>query len=321
MSLHPENIYKLVTKEDSSHFHKILGGVVLINYIYRYGFYFIHGHMNLVYPIDIYLLFLHALLSVSSLIFHISNVRNPKQPMIYPEYRLHSILFALRSVGCCLVHYYSWGYKNIIIICASTLILADVITKYYNPNSKNGKTMRNMPFEKSIKIEEQNKITMMHSYSQIGATLFMFGNIDSAFSPMFAIQLAAFLMTLVRKGIIDAYIWHLIYSLTLWINYLLFTSFTPGFFLLLQIIFYIHYCIVFPYNVNKYVAWIFHFSFLLYYKDFGYEQIINKFIYDKYSIEWYYFIRFVIVLSYSILLYRYTSILWKKPSIYIENKE
>ena len=308
MSLHPENIYKLVTKEDSSHFHKILGGLCLLNYVYRYGFYICYGHMNFVYPIDIYFLFLHALLSVSSLIFHISNVRNPQKPMIYPEYRMHSILFSLRSISCCLVHYYSVGYKYNIIICGSTFILADIITKYYNPTGKNGKTMRNMPFDKSISIENQNIITIMHSYSQIGATIFMFGNIDSAFSPMFAIQLAAFLMTLVRKGIIDSYLWHLIYSLSLWINFLLFTSVTPGWFILFQIIFNIHYNIIFHYKINKYVAWIIHFFIITYYKELGYQDKIDFYIQEKYKTEWYYFIRFFIIASLTILFYKYRSL-------------
>jgi hypothetical protein len=206
-------------------------------------------------------------------------------------------------------------------ICGSTLIIADVITKYYNPSGKNGKTMRNMPFDPSIKIEDQNQITMMHSYSQIGATLFMFGNIDSAFSPMFAIQLAALLMTLVRKGIIDAYMWHLIYSMSLWINYLLFTSFTPGFFLLLQIIFYLHYCIVFKYQINKYVAWTAHFILMSYFKEGGYEQSVNQYIYNTYGKEWNYFIKGGVILTYVFLLIRYRSLylyLWRKPKVNVK---
>jgi hypothetical protein len=58
----------------------------------------------------------------------------------------------------------------------------------------------------------------MHSSAQIAATLFMLGNLETCFSPLFAIQIAAFLMTLVRKSIITANTWHILYSLSLWIN-------------------------------------------------------------------------------------------------------
>jgi len=43
---------------------------------------------------------------------------------------------------------------------------------------------------------------------QVCATIFMLGNIDSAFGPLFAIQLSSFLITLVRKNIIKTNIWH-----------------------------------------------------------------------------------------------------------------
>lgn len=310
-----ENIYKLATKEDSSHIHKILGGIVLLNYGYRYLHYIMYGNMNFKTNIDLYILFLHGILSISSLIFHISHVRNPQQPMIYPEYRMHSILFALRSVLCCLVHYYDYHYKNIIVICALTLVSADMITMHYNPyydpfyNKKNlpgnGKTMRNMPFDKSVSSEDRQLITYMHSYHQIGATLYMFGNIDMAFSPMFAIQLAAFLMTLVRKGIINGKVWHSVYSLSLWINYILFTSISPSYFFLISTNLHIHTSIVFRYKIHKYIGWAFHFLCIICYKEGGYAEKIDHIILDNYSTEWYFFIRFFTIMVYSFLFYKY----------------
>ena len=306
-----DNIYKLITKEDGLHIHKILGGIILVNYCYRYFYYILIGNMNFTSYFDIYLLCLHGLLSTSSLIFHISGVRNPQQPMIYPEYRMHSIIFALRSICCCIIHFYNYNYKYIMLISGSTFILADIITFYYNPsdkNCKNGKTMRNMPFNKEITLEEQNNITVMHSYHQIGASLYMFGNIDTAFSPMFAIQIAAFLMTLVRKGIINSYIWHLIYSLSLWLNYILYTSFSPAFFILMQLIVINHINIIFKYKINKYVAWSIYFLIIIWYKEYGYEKMINEYIIQNYNIEWYYFIHLFIITNYIIVFYKYRSL-------------
>lgn len=303
-----ENIYKLFTKEDSLNLHKILGFIVLMNFIYRYSHFFYKGNMNFKTNLDIYILFLHGILSISSLVFHISNTRNPQQPMIYPEYRMHSIVFALRSVGCSLVFFYNYDYIYTIIICASTILSADIITLYYNYSGKNGKTMRNMPFDKSLSLEEQRKVTFMQSCSQIGATLYMFGNIDSAFSPIFAIQLAAFLMTLVRKGIIDSYMWHFIYSLSLWINYILFTCFTPGYFLLLQVIFNFHSYIIFHYRIHKYIAWTIHFLFIKYYKDWGVENAIDEYILTHYNNEWRTFTFIITILLYVFTFYKYKSL-------------
>ncbi len=299
------NSYKLITNEDSLHIHKIIGSIIIINYTYRYLYYILYGHMNIKTNFDIYIIFLHGLLSVSSLIFHIPKIRNINQPMIYPEYRMHSIIFALRSVFSCIIYFYNYNYKNIIVICGLTFILADIISAYYNTKNQNNKTMRNMPFDKSFTIKNQQALTLMYSYSQIGATLFMFGNINTAFSPMFAIQIAALFMTLVRKSIINTYIWHLIYSLSLWINYILLTSITPGCFILFQIIFNIHYYIIFPYKINKYIAWFFYFLFIINYKELNYEKNINNFILDKYNIEYFYFIRFFILFIYIILFYQY----------------
>jgi len=81
-----------------------------------------------------------------------------------------------------------------------------------------------MPFDNTIGDELQRRITRMQSAQQIGATLYMLGNLDSCFSPMLAIQIAALLMTLVRKNIIDSTAWHTVYNMSLWINIFCFWS-------------------------------------------------------------------------------------------------
>ena len=101
-----ENLHKLNTKEDSTYLHKYLGGICLCNFVYRFGIYFIYGNMNLNNNFALTLIGTHGLLSISSLIFHIPSIRNPSKPMIYPEFRLHSIIFAIRSVFICYQYYY-----------------------------------------------------------------------------------------------------------------------------------------------------------------------------------------------------------------------
>ena len=255
IALNFENIYKLNTKEDSSFFHKGLGTLCLLHFLYRYYLYFFYGNMFIQSTIDIFLVNIHGVLSISSLQFHIPGLRNPLKPMIYPEFRLHSILFALRSIIACNIFYYNFSFIYIILTCFTTLMVADIISWNYNIEGKNGKTIRNMPFESNIDKTVQLEVVKMQSMMQIGATTFMFGTIETAFSPLFAIQLAAFLMTLVRKSIISTTSWHTIYSLSLWINIAFFTTLPTEFILIQQFMIHSFHYVFFPYRINKYIAW------------------------------------------------------------------
>jgi hypothetical protein len=216
--LQDTNLHKLVTKEDPTHFHKLLGLFSLANYIYRYYLLLCYGSMFLHTPIDLALVGMHGLLSVSSLIFHIPKKRHASLPMIYPEFRLHSIAFGLRSVVCCFIDYYGGEYKlyGKMVACFVTMMVADTITKIYAEPGDT--TMRAMPYAETTSAKDMQKITRFHSHQQVTATIYMLLNIDAAFSPLFAIQFAAFLMTLVRKSIIKPNTWHLLYSWALIIN-------------------------------------------------------------------------------------------------------
>lgn len=271
-----ENTYKLNTPEDSTFFHKFLGGICLTNFIYRYTYYIFYGTMNLDNKFGMFLVSIHGILSISSLIFHIPGKRNPSKPMIYPEFRLHSIAFALRSVIVCFQYYLQYHYIFPILTCYITMFSADMITYYFNQDGKNGKTMRNMPFDNNINEENQEEIIRMHSIMQIGATTYMLGGLESAFSPLLAIQLAAFLMTLVRKSIINAITWHSLYSLTLWINILLYKTHTVGYIIIHHVMVknYIH--VFFPYKINKYIGWSVNFGSYIIYKEVGVEDYINN---------------------------------------------
>jgi hypothetical protein len=151
------------------------------------------------------------------------------------------------------------------------MICADIVS--YNIPIKNDKTMRNMPFEDTIKTEDQSKTILMQSLMQIGATTFMLGNIESAFSPLFGIQLGAFLMTLVRKSIISTKSWHSIYTLSLWINIILFYSFSLTYIIFMQIVYNNFKLYFFPNKINKYLAWTFNFILFIFYKELNIEYI------------------------------------------------
>ena len=223
MGFKSRNLFKLVTREDPNFIHKVLGFSCLINFIYQFSHLFRYGRMNLRNnPYAPLLIMLHGLLSFSSFIFHVPLNRHKGLPMIYKEFRLHSIIFALRSVVCALCFYYRLSLIFNVFFINLTMVYADIVTHLYEAETK---TMRGMPYGKEIEEEDKKNVTYMHSVQQFGATMFMMGNIDSAFAPLLAIQIAAFLMTLVRKSIISELDWHRLYAISLWLNIFVYWSF------------------------------------------------------------------------------------------------
>lgn len=266
------NSHKLVTKEDSTHFHKTLGIICLVHYGYRYYLLFTKGTMNMDNSFACGLMCLHGLLSVSSVIFHIPEKRNKSAPMIYPEYRQHSILFAMRSVICFFLTYYQYSSLYKMTACYATMLLADVVT-FRHQSVVVTTTMRDMPFDKRIPEKDQSLIIRMQSSQQIGATLFMFGNLDSCFTPMFSIQIAAFLMTLVRKNIIDSNMWHLLYNTSLLSNIFCYYSLPTSYIISQITLFQLFYYWRFSFDKvstrvlgNKYVGWTVIFALIYFYE-------------------------------------------------------
>ena len=254
MTIKTKNLYKLITKEDHFNLHKILGLSSLCNFLYQFSHLFMYGEMNLkkntFTPI---LLCIHSFLSLSSIIFRVPFKRQLTLPTINKEIRLHSITFAIRSIICCYLFYNNYDKIYNIFIINLTMIVADVITYFYFTNTS---TMRNMAFNKEYPEVERNKITKMHSGSQFSATIYMMINIDTAFSPLLAIQLAVFLMTLSRKSIIDQLCWQRVYTISLWINIFLLweiNSVIDYSFIILGS--YIISNIRMKYRINKYVLW------------------------------------------------------------------
>ena len=255
MGLNIRNIYKLVTNEDNFHIHKIIGISCLINFIYQFYHLIFYSYLPLATSKKRdFILILHGLLSLSSFIFHVPKNRHKGLPMIYKEFRLHSIVFALRSVLCCLV--YSWNLNNAsfinILIVNLTMILADLSTSYYGVETK---TMRGMPFGDNIDEEDKKRVTRMHSEQQFSATIYMLISLQTAFVPLVAIQIAAFLMTLVRKSIIKDLDWHRLYAISLWIC--VFVLKTMNFYQYLFLVFasfYVHWLRIIV-GLNKYIVW------------------------------------------------------------------
>ena len=140
---HP--LASLFTREDKGHVHKMLGISVLLHFLYRFST-LIHPSQDMRFGPDgrtLACLGLHAVLSASSLVFRIPTKRITEGSRIWPEYRLHSITFAYRSLACMLTTWYEMRHGVTqpnylinagIIICA--MLVADLGTWYVGPSGR-----------------------------------------------------------------------------------------------------------------------------------------------------------------------------------------
>lgn len=269
-----ENVPKLVTREDPYHIHKTIGAVSLGHFAYRYYQLIRYNSMNIHNNFDMFLLFVNLLLQSSSFQFIIPQTRNKRSPMIYPEFRLHNLLFSYRSILCTMFFYYKFPIMYNIMLCYLTMIAADIVTHYY----KDGTTMRGMHFDENVPDEKKQNITLFHSKMQLCASTYMLGNIDSAFSPLFAIQFSSFLMTLVRKNIIKKNHWHLLYGLSLMINVFVYYSLRFDFIVFQLLAYKLLYYLRLTKHYNKYLCWTLVYGFFLIYRQYPYTIIYETMI-------------------------------------------
>jgi hypothetical protein len=241
------NLYKLATREGArtGYVHNVLGALVLAHYGYRLFlrlggcvFFLQTGRQCYADPFagleasdgTAVLIAMHMTLSATALFFAVPATRSRGKPMIWREFRLHSILFAFRSfLGMLLV----WACARYDVPAQSafprlgrftlvwwTLAIADRITEHYRSMQNIGHgdtTMRMMPYPPSWPAGVRAALNAYYGFSQFIATTAILLN-TSLFTLLmsaFPIQLAAFLMTCVRKGILSNAGWHVIYTASL----------------------------------------------------------------------------------------------------------
>lgn len=293
MPLEVNNLYKLATFEDNYHIHKILGFVSIFLYWYNFYALVVHRNMNLNTTNGLKVLGIHGALSLSSFIFHISKNRHSTLPIIYPEFRMHNVIFVFRSILCCLAFYYKLHVCVNIMICFVTMAVADAVSRHYKKAST---TMRCMPFMDYLEDSEKLKVVRMHSFMQLVATYYMVENITTAYSPIFAIQIASFLMTLVKKGIIKTIDWHYIYSLALWMNILAIIDTNLSFIVVMNVLCSFMYYWRIIYGMNKYAGWMIVFCGHYLLKNSAVPYVDN---YIDANIDIFY----VLLIKYSFILY------------------
>uniref|UniRef100_A0A7S4EFL6 Cytochrome b5 heme-binding domain-containing protein n=1 Tax=Pseudo-nitzschia australis TaxID=44445 RepID=A0A7S4EFL6_9STRA len=154
---------KLFTKEDPIGIHKYCGIFSLLHFAYRYircvfgdpaaGF----GKGSNIS--NIACLLPHAMLSLSSLIFHtVPRERVVGRPMIWQEYRIHNIIFGMRSILCT---FFAWlaiykpALRKACIIGSSMCVMsalkgADIATEKLR-HDESESTTATMPYVSTVR--------------------------------------------------------------------------------------------------------------------------------------------------------------------------
>ena len=298
----------LVSKHDLFHIHKLIGFICLFHFIYRIYLVFIYGNAffnNIVF--DTCCVILHLILNITSFYFVLNKNRYFNKPIIWTEFRLHNLIFVSRHVICFLNNIIMptfWSTYNLnIIVIILTILLADIITNKYG--SLEDRTTNKMPYPETLE-EIYIKLTkLFYSSSQMGATCFaLYGDKTLCFTPIIGLQLAPFMMTLIKKNIIATKTYHLVYSIGLLINYpiiiclcLNFSIYNQTNYILIGICNYTISKLRFTYKMNKYISWILSWLFCLLIKNVinlnNYYiinlyilQLIIIFIYTCFTISW-----------------------------------
>jgi len=191
-----------VTDEDPGHVHKILGIACLISYAWRFS---MAGATDMgfeSYPhLTIPTLLLHWSLTLSSFVFKIPRKRIKTGDRIWPEYRLHALVFLSRSLAI-LAHYrYEQLYHiqepmhhvNFAIVMA-TLFFADWSSWSVGEDHRSG-SIRDLEAHPAVKF--------FFSFMQFGATsgcLYGLRRFSLVFYFTSILQFTPFLMTLRRKS-------------------------------------------------------------------------------------------------------------------------
>lgn len=179
--------HKLFTREDPIGVHKYLGVFCLLNFIGRYRQMLFgdpaaglgtQGHPWFA----ILCLIPHALLSLSSLIFHtVPKERVVGKPMIWQEFRAHNIIFGVRSILAALATALAIKAGNgpkvrlaAMLLCGSCILGAnygaDLATAKLQPAEWES-TTATMPYWEGCSIDTQLRFKGFYAYCQFMATL------------------------------------------------------------------------------------------------------------------------------------------------------
>jgi len=219
---------KLLTHHDKFHVHACLGILALLHFGYRFWCMFAKGqHSFTADATSLAALSIHFLLHVTSFQFVLPKQRQFSKPMIWKEFRVHNAIFAYRHLLCCVLGIYfpSWWYQmsvSSMLVKVGIVLLAckaaAVTTEQIGSTEK--RTTNAMPYPEWVSSSQQETAKRFYAKSQFAATaLAIFGTPMLSFGSILAIEIASVLMTLVRKGLIESWVYHAVYGAALFIMF------------------------------------------------------------------------------------------------------
>jgi len=196
-------IYKgLFTHEDKYNIHKLFGLFCLLHFLYRFGNV---GESDMRFNASwatAASLVPHFGLSTSSLIFRIPTKRIVEGSRIWPEYRLHSIVFACRSLACMLLTWIEAAYGlapnyhvNTAIVLGS--IAAADLGSWSVGEQARSSTIRDLSAPPALRYF----FSVMQFHASAGCLLGV-RRFSTQFIYVWIVQFTAFLMTLRRKNLV-----------------------------------------------------------------------------------------------------------------------
>ena len=204
----------LFTEEDTFNGHKLLGFACLSHYVFRFTR---AGERDMDFAgtvSSLLCILLHACLSLSSLIFKVPRKRIKDGSRIWPEYRLHSIIFAVRSLACMLLMWTEKRFNlepmyfcNVAIVFA-TMAAADAASKLYA--DVHSSTIQDLQTTPGVRFFFSAMQVYGTAHVLVGVRRF-----TAQFVFVFIVQITAFMMTLRRKNVISHRMWVVLYGLLL----------------------------------------------------------------------------------------------------------
>mmetsp|Transcript_35834 Transcript_35834/g.107837 ORF Transcript_35834/g.107837 Transcript_35834/m.107837 type:complete len:340 (-) Transcript_35834:52-1071(-) len=220
---------RLFTREDPKRMHATTGALALLSFFYRLVLFARHGTSFPTWeplPLALATVAIHGMLHVTSFIPHVSKARVMGKPMIWPEFRLHSAVFGLRHVFATALWLAARRYDlpafttaavAAALVHGASIAAAWVTDKY---GSREKRTTNSMAYPPSADDDGIRKTKAFYARSQFAATsMVCSGSPTLAFWPLLAIELAAFMMTMVRKGKTTPLGYHRVYTAALWWPY------------------------------------------------------------------------------------------------------
>lgn len=212
---------RLFSEHDRFHAHALLGALALANFALRWALLFYLGSAwrlsSEPLPSKLVALGVHAALPLLSLPLPLPRKRNHTAPMIWPEFRLHSLVFSLRHVltaalAVALPPALARPLQHVAVHTA--MLAASAVSARWGDREQ--RTTNAMPYPAHCRPGEIACVKRSYAYAQLLATAMAISAApDHAFSPLLAIQLAPLMMTLVRKGKARAATYHFVYACAL----------------------------------------------------------------------------------------------------------